>query len=310
VGPVEAGPREEVRRLLDDCLEQAAALLDEGGDLARDEAFSLCVRAAEVGRWLAPDRAVWRDRAAAALGDRPGAGVVRDLLEGDYCVKWAWDARGTGLAPTVTEEGWRLFGERLRRAEAAYERAWAADPTCAPAAVEMITVCKGLGRDRDAMEVWFRRAMEADGDSLDACHAKTGYLLPKWHGSVEEVVSFGRQCRDTGNWAGGLPLALVHAHKTLAVNSDDVAAYFAQPVVRRDVESVYRPLLEKFPGALCARTNFFMLAVENDWPDAREQFEALRGDYWKPVFKHHIQYRQYRDLATRSARPPAGRPGP
>jgi len=36
-------------------------------------------------------------------------------------VKYAWDARGSGFASTVSEEGWILFNERLTKARAIYE---------------------------------------------------------------------------------------------------------------------------------------------------------------------------------------------
>ena len=283
----EPGLREQVKGLLDDCLEQTAQLLDEKSDLARDEAFTLCSQVAEVGRWLADDRQVWYRQAGAALGDRPGADVVRHLLMGDYFIEAAWDARGSGGANTVTPEGWRLFRERLEKAEEEFEAAWSADPTCKWAAIEMMTVCTGLSYDRDRMETWFRRAMEVDGDSLTACERKINYLLPKWHGSVEEVVSFARQCRDTGNWEGSLPLALADAHKSLAQDSGNQREYYKQPAVRTDVESVYRPLLKRFPGAPAARTDFFIQAVHGEWADiAREHLRAMIDDPWKPAFRN------------------------
>ena len=285
-GP-QSGTRAEVKGLLDECLEQTAALLDEKSDLAREEAFELCVQVANVGRWLADDRRVWYEQAAAALGDRPGADLVRHLLTGERSIHSAWDARGSGVAATVTEEGWRLFGEWLQEAEQAFEAAWAADQNCVTAPLKMLTVCKGLSHDRDTMERWFRRAMEIDGDSLEACDYKLDYLLPKWHGGVEEAVSFARQCRDTGNWHGSLPLALSHAHRWLASDSGSKQEYFAQPAVRADVESVYRPLLKRFPDAQCARTNFFLLAVEGHWADiAREHLPAMIDDPWKPAFRN------------------------
>src|SRR5207253_8728587 len=129
----------------------------------------------------------------------------------------------------VTAEGWRLFNERLRRAERALTAAWAADPGCAGAAAEMITVCMGLGHDRETMDLWFRRAMEADGDCLAACEKKLACLMPKWGGSVKEMVQFGRQCRDTNNWAAGLPLILVAAHRDLAQASGAHREHYRSP---------------------------------------------------------------------------------
>jgi hypothetical protein len=293
-GPAQGGQREEVKGLLDESLEQAAALVDEGGQLARDDALVLCLWVSRVGRWLAEDRQVWYRQVAKALGDRSGADVVLHVLRARHLIDAAWDARGEGLASTVTEEGWRLYHERLQQAEEALEAAWAADQTCITIPVEMVTVCKGLSHDRDTMERWFRRAMEIDGDSLEACDRKLDYLQPKWGGSVEAVVGFGRQCRDTGNWTGGLPLALVHAHQMLARDLGNKREYYKQPVVRADIESVYRPLLQKFPDALAARTDFFALAVEQGWTNiAREQRAVLRDNPWKPLFDSAAQYGWY-----------------
>lgn len=39
------------------------------------------------------------------------------LVEAEYWIRYAWDARGTGYAGSVTPEGWRLFRERLQKAE-------------------------------------------------------------------------------------------------------------------------------------------------------------------------------------------------
>jgi uncharacterized protein YqfA (UPF0365 family) len=57
----------------------------------------------------------------------------------------------------------------------------------------MLTVCLGLAPERAEMELWFDRAMAADPNNRDACKAKLYNLEPKWHGSAEEMVKFGRE---------------------------------------------------------------------------------------------------------------------
>lgn len=50
-------------------------------------------------------------------------------VRGEYYVTHAWQARGRGWADTVTEEGARLFYERLDEAQSALEQAYAANPS-------------------------------------------------------------------------------------------------------------------------------------------------------------------------------------
>ena len=79
----------------------------------------------------------------------------------------------------------------------------------------MITVEMAIGEgNRDEMEKWFKRAMDADSDNLNACKQKLLWLEPKWHGSPEEMLRFARACRDTKNWRSGIPLVL--AERTTA----------------------------------------------------------------------------------------------
>src|SRR6185437_9781417 len=60
----------------------------------------------------------------AALPNDPGPLYVK----GEVCVQWAWQARGSGVAATVTDKGWKLMAERLTEAEATLERAYELDP--------------------------------------------------------------------------------------------------------------------------------------------------------------------------------------
>jgi len=52
------------------------------------------------------------------------------------------------------------------------------------------------GREQGApgWEDVVNRAMKLDTNSYAACRSKIYYLEPKWHGSPEEMIAFGRQC--------------------------------------------------------------------------------------------------------------------
>lgn len=130
-------------------------------------------------------------------------------VKGAFLVRHGWDARGSGFASTVTDEGRRLLGERMEAAEAALTAAHEAAPDLPQTATQMLLVCKGRGHDRETMEQWFARALRADPDNVAACHRKLEYLHPKWYGTQGEYLGFAWQCVRTRNTAGQLPYAPV-----------------------------------------------------------------------------------------------------
>src|SRR5262249_44812329 len=89
---------------------------------------------------------------------KPGYDKVREVLDkhaagtsllhtvaGDFYASYAWDARGTGTADTVSDEQARVMGARLRVAAAELEEAWALDNQNSTAPARRITVAMGLG---------------------------------------------------------------------------------------------------------------------------------------------------------------------
>jgi hypothetical protein len=293
----------EVRRGLDECCALIPEVLKDPSPIAREEAFDLFRHALDGYRALDRDRQVSYRRAAAALDKAGVPESFRLLARGDFYIIYAWDARGSGLAATVTEEGWRLFGERLREAEDALTRSWELDRTNAPAARLMITVAMGLQYPRRDMEVWFRRAMTADPDCVEACTAKLTFLEPKWGGSEEAVLTFARECARTKDLEGGLPFVLVLAHRTLAGYRADRAAYYRQdPSVWQDFQAVCEGYLEKYPDSHYDRTSYARHAYNcGRFREAHRQFEQLGGRYWRPAFVNDEDYRRVRDFCARAA---------
>jgi hypothetical protein len=276
----------EVRRLLDACCALLPEVVRDGPPAARERAGDPCVSLLDVYRALDNDRQPGYRKLADALEKGGAPEAFRLWVEGTFDAEYAWDARGNGFANTVTEEGWRGFRERLGQARAALERAWQLDPSNARVAAEMITVCMGQGRDREEMETWFRRAMEADPDCYTACDNKLRYLQPKWHGSVEEALAFARECAGTGDYGARLPFLLPEAHLSLAGQHANADAYFTGPEVWPDVQAVYEPYLKRHPDSKCERTYFARWGFWcQHYLEAKRQFDLLGDQYWRPVFR-------------------------
>ena len=156
----------------------------------------------------------------------------------------AWYARGAGTADTVDANGWKGFRQHIDLAEAYARKSFLLDPLAPSGPTLMITVCTAQNYDRPTMESWFARAFFANPDNYDACSRKLNYLFPKWLGSVEEALDFGRKCVELGNAGNSLPLILVAAHEDLAQDSGAPAAYYLQPGVYDDLKDAYLKMLD------------------------------------------------------------------
>jgi hypothetical protein len=179
------------------------------------------------------------------------------LVAGRFYIEKAWRLRGNGYANTVSEAGWQGFNDSLEKARASLERAWALDKTNADIPTQMITVCMGLSLHRDTMEDWFDRAMSIDPNCYDAVSAKEYFLEPKWGGSDEELIAFGRKCVATKKWGGEVPLILQKIHHSLQkyYNASE-EEYFSTPEVWRDLSRSYERFFELNPTQIGWRHNY------------------------------------------------------
>ncbi len=212
--------------------------------------------------------------ASGSLRDAPETATLR-MAEGMFWINYGWQARTSGWGSEVSGEGWHLFEERLRKAQTALERAYELDPTDPRICDLMMTVELGQGEGRERMETWFRRAMDADPDNVRACHKKMYYLEPKWYGSDEEMLEFGRQCLATR-----LPWLLEDAHITLASNRSDAdwQAYWKEPAVWKDIQQLYEAALEADPDSAWIRSRYAKVAfLSEHWKLADTLFNEL-GD--------------------------------
>jgi len=200
------------------------------------------------------------------------------LIRGHFYIEYAWAARGNGLADTVTDEGWKLMAERLETAAQALEKAWKLNPKDERIPTEMITVEMGQGKGRERMELWFGRAMQLRTNNYRACWKKAYYLEPKWYGSPEELLKFGRECVASKNWGGKVPLILVDAHNMLVtyLPREKRADYWKQPEVWNDLKAGYEKYLKSTPDGKAQRERYIRHAYENaKWAELNTQLKLL-----------------------------------
>ena len=228
--------------------------------------------------------------------------ATRWLLRGDLYIQWAWEARGSGYANMVPKDRWRIFDERLTFARDSLEKSWELSP--GRSASYMLSVELGKSRGRAEMEKWFERAIQYD-PSTTVCGKKLEWLHPKWHGSTEEMLAFGRACRDSKNWERSFPLIMVDAHLRMADMLSTEAAkrsYFRRPDVAADIVYVYAKCVERSPNDASLRSRYAYHCYLCGHPRrAHKQFQQLGDKLWWDDFFTEAKMKQVRAEAAKYA---------
>jgi len=226
-------------------------------------------------------------------------GAARCALVGGYYTIYAWTARGSGWSNTVTDEGWRLMKERLIKAGNLLETAYPDSTLKTIIARKMITVVLGLQQGKELMETWYRRGIENDPNDYNIYAAKFNFLLPRWYGSPQELLTFGSECIKTENWAAKVPMIFISAISDLA---EDNTKIYSMPQVWDPLEKVFREYLNHYPESTIYRSQFAKCAAQGGhWKIAKEQFDIL-GDEWDRETFSEIEYKSFLESANRQAK--------
>jgi hypothetical protein len=183
--------RPEVSTLLETAASYLVKALDDTS-MGMREADQTCDYLMTAPWWAEPTRWNCYRILEPALTNRWSGTSLPLLTKGRAYLSFAWQARGTGYADTVKENGWKLMGERLDIAAIALEAAWKLDSKDKRICREMMRVELGKGRGLPHLEVWFQRGMKLDSGDYDLCSEKLESLRPRWYGSIEEMIAFGR----------------------------------------------------------------------------------------------------------------------
>jgi hypothetical protein len=110
------------------------------------------------------------------------------LAEG--LLAYAWQARGHEFADKVTEEGWRLFNERVTEARRILNAAERMTGKCQIFFEARLRVALMDGTSRERYDRYFEEAVRAFPAYQGFYMKRTNYLLPRWHGEPGEWEAF------------------------------------------------------------------------------------------------------------------------
>ena len=112
--------------------------------------------------------------------------------------------------------------DRFKRARELFKEAWRLHPESEVAALQMITVIRnGHGGEDDTLRPWVDRAFAARCDSENSAKAFLNASRPRWGGTYEDMLAFGRACAETNRYDSHLPTFLNRALEFIALDLDD-----------------------------------------------------------------------------------------
>jgi hypothetical protein len=212
--------------------------------------------------------------------------------------RWAWVARGNGLAKTVTPEGWNLFNLRVKEAQTVLESARDMHIMCPQWYSEEMTVGLAQGWTPRQMQELFDRAVQFEPTWQFYYKARANYLLPKWYGSANDVTSFAKEAADRlGSDTGDMmyfemaTVIIKRGNGTL----DPLLKGMDWPRIQRG----YQQLTTQFgPDRTQKNRLAFMAYKFNDPSFARQQFASIGNGWSRSVWRDRNYFEKVRDWST------------
>ncbi|CAN5915325.1 hypothetical protein BH11VER1_BH11VER1_17930 [soil metagenome] len=214
-----------------------------------------------------------------------GPAWLVDTLLGEAEVTDAWEARGSGWASEVSKDGWTGFEAHLTKAREYLTRAWMAKPDVPWAATEMITVTMaGHGVAGVDERMWFDRATAAIFDHEPAYTSLLYAYRPRWGGSHDLMLAFGKACADTKRYDTMVPSRLFYAVSSVVDDLNCKSDVYKDPDLGRRIVELQRAMLDKAKGELESHyLRSFLVSnafLTGDFETAAMAYAELKG---KPI---------------------------
>jgi WD40 repeat protein len=216
------------------------------------------------------------------------------ILKAHAHIKIAWEARGSGAAASVTDEGWQVFKDELGNALKVARTAEALKPDDPELYHVLIILAKGLGGKREHVDRYVTEGRKIFPAYHPLYTATAEYLLPRWHGEPGDCGKFAEDVRTA---IGGEEGLIAYARIALITNCYDSNMLYQEYDSAKLTEACM--IMEtRFPNA----TNLLNFLAINAWKSqdhaaARRYFARLQklkpdlrqwGSEW-----NYMQFTQY-----------------
>ena len=255
-------------------------------DRATDEDWD--ARLLAIGRWAET---------------RPDS-ITAHIARAEVLVAYAWKARGTGGSGTVSNEGWRVFRQRLIEAANFLKKAKSLKEQCPHYWRVLLRDALGLQAGRTQFNAIFDEAIKSEPNCASFYYRRAVYFLTQWYGKEGEWHGdLAKSADKIGGEKGDLLYAQViwNMHERYGLNPfwDDAQAWTR-------VDKGFAVIEKKFPESLPAKIERAQLAILGNHARAavfynsglskqrNGDFAGAIADFTKAIEIKHDYERAYR----------------
>lgn len=206
-------------------------------------------------------------------------------------IKYAWNARGCGYSNTVTSRGWDNFYDRLRTAKKYLLKAYSLSPDSIGAPAAMVKIANLLPEmTPEDVEKWFAIAVDIDPSDAEPYLHKARFMAPIWGGDAKRLLAFARDTAQKAPRDSMAPVILVKAHWSIA--GDDIAHYFKNPEVWKEMKDTQEELLNRFPNS-AERHNWFARSacLAEDFVTAKKELDIIGTNWISSIWANEEEFK-------------------
>jgi hypothetical protein len=224
------------------------------------------------------DGAAWLSRQNAIqnwIQAKPESVTARIALA-KFLTEYAWNARGSGYENTVTDEGWRLFAERLNESAKILNEAKELKETCPVYWSTLMRVGLGLQISKEQFNNIFHQAIAATPDFSYYYQRRAIFLLPRWYGDEGE---WEKDLAESADQVGGEQGDLLYARVVWNMHLYGEYDVFNGNKISWDrVDRGFATILKQFSDSLAAKNErAHLAAIAGDKENAKKYFIATDG---------------------------------
>jgi hypothetical protein len=222
------------------------------------------------------------------------------IVLGSSYIGYAWEARGTDYAKNVTEEGWRLFRERLVRARAYLEAADKMEIKDPQNYAELLLVTRAQGRPQSEYEEIFRRSIQSEPAYHPIYFEKATCLMPRWHGKPGDVERFAEQAVALSPEGESIYARIAFDQSQRIVQDRLFQEYhFSWPRIRQGFQAMQK----QYPKSRWNLNTYCLMAsIAGDQETARQLFEQIGENWTEPIWNNEGRYLHWKHWAETKAR--------
>ena len=220
--------------------------------------------------------------------------VTARVAYADFFVSYAWHARGSGFAKTVTAEGWRLFRERIEAARRTLEEARQL-PERDPiwwSVVLQIARAQGWSKDEYDRTVDAAQSFQSKFWEYDVSRAVS--LLPRWYGKPGDWEGYAEQAAARPDGLGDE----IYARIVMALHGYYTNVFRETTASWEKARAGLERMRQLYPRSLDILSEAAKLAVQaEDRELAGEMFVQLADRYLSSVWQKPEYFVRYRKWA-------------